>query len=77
MKYIVLILVVFFLNKWFSYVREISNLERQVKELKEERPDIWIESCRYAVEGTCFYGECASDPIEIIQEKLCKVPEDL
>lgn len=58
--------------------REIRLLKTQVEDLKLERPDIWIESCKSAVYRSCFYADCAVTPIEIMQEKLCnQAPEGL
>lgn len=58
--------------------REIRLLKNEVRALKEERPDLWTNSCRNAVYSNCIrYADCAVTPIEIIQEKLCQAPEEL
>ena len=81
MKYFTLVLatlgVLYTAKSCTDKNREIRRLNSQIETLKEERPDIWIDSCKSAVMQTCFYGECATVPIEIIQEKVCKAPEDL
>lgn len=57
--------------------REIRHLNSEISALKEERSDIWLKSCKRAVDQTCFYGDCGGWPIEVMQDTICKVPEEL
>jgi hypothetical protein len=58
--------------------RQIRKLTREVETLKEERPEIWIDSCKSSVYRSCFYADCAVTAIEVMQEKICReAPEDL
>lgn len=59
-----------------DHKREIRKLNTQISDLKAERPELWHQSCLRAVNGTCFWGDCAVIPIEIIQEKVCKPLEE-
>lgn len=58
--------------------RQIRLLNTQISTLKEERPEIWVDSCKSAVYRSCFYADCAITAIEIMQEKICReAPENL
>jgi len=56
---------------------KIAYLEEQLEQCPSERQQAWVDSCYRAVNMTCFYSDCAVTPIEIIQEKLCRLPEGL
>lgn len=57
--------------------REIRQLRSQIRELNEEQPQIYVDSCKRAVMMSCFYADCAVTPIEIMQEKICKIREEM
>lgn len=63
---------------------EITKLKKENAEFRqalgyaeELRQQTWIDSCNRAVNMTCMYAECAVTPIERIQEKLCRLSEEL
>ena len=59
-----------------EYVYEIDQLNQQIKDLKNGRPEIHMNSCLRAVDRTCFYADCAITSIETIKEKVCKPMEE-
>lgn len=73
---IIAVLSMFFVHSCSTKNREIRDLNSEVIELKADRPYIWVESCKTAVYRTCFYADCDVTPIEIIQEKVCKIQEE-
>ncbi len=81
MKYLLVFLfaVAFFLTAKSCVQKniELNRLNREIIQLQEDRPIIWIRSCTLAVNQSCYYGDCAVTPIEIMQEKICRLPEEL
>lgn len=78
MRIVTILLAVMAILFSIKKTNEARLLRNEIRALKSERPDIWKESCYRAVNQSCYYGDCAVTPIEIMQEKICdRVPEDL
>lgn len=47
---------------------KISGLEREVA---DQQPEVWEESCKRAVNLSCYIAECSTVSIEEMQERIC------
>lgn len=55
---------------------EIRRLQRQIADLQEQQPEAWQESCRRAVDLSCYLADCAKVSIEDMQERICRLEEE-
>lgn len=56
---------------------KIARLEYEIEQEPERHQQLWLDSCARAVTLTCFNADCAVTPIEVIQAKLCRLPEGI
>lgn len=66
-----------FLISFLMAMKSCSGYKHQVVAFPEEKRQAWVDSCMRSVEMSCYYADCAITPIEVMQEKICRVPDDL
>lgn len=68
----ILIPAAFLLGYWYAK----PNIKEQETQLYAVKAKIWMDSCKRTIDRVCFYENCNS-ALEILEEKICKVPEEL
>lgn len=74
---LVIVLFVFFAaigsctHKKFQISRLNTKIERLEKDAAENEPEVWMESCKRAVNLSCYLADCATVSIEEMQERIC------
>lgn len=58
-------------HKKFEIQRLNAKIDSLEREVADAQPDIWEESCKRAVNLSCYIAECSTVSIEEMQERIC------